>query len=110
MLDLHLEGIITRLLFVYMCAVVYMMMSRLIAKAIIRSYSMWQRRIGAVKPPIGIVSNCDFFVVSMFNAQCYMHMNGAYFAPSTIPFPYELKEIFDQRTFTSLYIGFGSVG
>ena len=36
------------------------MMSQLIAKGIIRSYSMWQRRIGAtVKPSIGIVSNCD---------------------------------------------------
>ena len=38
---------------------VYEMMSRLIAKAIIRSYSMRRRgRIAAVKP-IGIVSNCD---------------------------------------------------
>ena len=38
---------------------VYKMMSRLIAKGIIRSYSIRQRRIGgAVKPPIGIVSNC----------------------------------------------------
>ena len=25
-----------------------------------------------------------------------MHMNNAYFAPSTIRFPYELKKIFDQ--------------
>ena len=37
------------------------MMSRLIAKGIIRSYSMRKRgRIApAVKPPIGIISNCD---------------------------------------------------
>ena len=41
-------------------AFVFEMMSRLIAKGIIRSYSMRQRRIGAaVKPPISIISNCD---------------------------------------------------
>ena len=39
---------------------VFEMMSRLIAKGIIRSNSIRQRRIGAaVKPPIGIRSNCD---------------------------------------------------
>ena len=39
---------------------VFEMMSRLIAKGIIRSYSMRQRPIGAaVKPPIGIISICD---------------------------------------------------
>ena len=32
----------------------------------------------------------------MFNAQCNMHMNNAYFAPSTIRFPYGLKKIFDR--------------
>ena len=32
----------------------------------------------------------------MFNAQRYMHMNDAYFAPLTIRFPYELKKIFDR--------------
>ena len=31
----------------------------------------------------------------MFNVQRYMHMNDAYFSPSTIRFPYELKKIFD---------------
>ena len=31
----------------------------------------------------------------MFNAQRYMHMNNAYFAPSTIRFSYEWKKIFD---------------
>ena len=73
------------------------MMSRLIAKGIIRSYCMWQRRIAsAVNPPIGIVSNCDVCGGLMFNAQRYMHMNDAYFAPSTIRFPYELKKIFDR--------------
>ena len=42
---------------------------------------MRQRRIGAaVKPPIGIVSNCDVCGGLMFNAQCYMHINAAYFA------------------------------
>ena len=32
----------------------------------------------------------------MFNSQRYMHITDAYFAPSTIRFPYELKKIFDQ--------------
>ena len=32
----------------------------------------------------------------MFNAQRYVHVNDAYFAPSTIRFPYESKKIFDQ--------------
>ena len=31
----------------------------------------------------------------MFNPRC-MHMNDAYFAPSTSRFPYELKKIFDR--------------
>ena len=57
---------------------------------------MQQRRIaGAVKPPIGIVSNCDVCGGLVFNAQRYMHMDDTYFAPSTIRFPYELKKIFD---------------
>ena len=57
------------------------MMSRLIAKGIIRSYSMRQRRIAAaVKPLNGIVSNCDICGGLMFNAQRYMHVNYAYFA------------------------------
>ena len=53
-------------------------MSRLIAKGIIRSYSMRQQRIGAaVKPFIGIISNCDVCGGLMFNALRYMHMNDA---------------------------------
>ena len=81
-----------------MCAFVYEVMSRLIAKGIIRNYSMRQRRIAAatVKPPNGIVSNCDVCGGVMFNAQRYMHMNDAYFAISPIRFPYELKKIFDR--------------
>ena len=57
-----------------------------------------QGRIDAtVKPLIGIVSNCDVCGGLMFNAQRYMHMSDAYFAPSTtIRFPYELKKIFDR--------------
>ena len=70
-------------------------MSRLIAKGSIRSYSMQQGRIAAVKPPISVVSKCDVCGGLMFNAQRYMHMNDAYFAPSTIRFPSELK-IFDR--------------
>ena len=62
------------------------MMSQLIAKGIIRSYSMRRRgRIALAVKRNGIVSNCDV----MFNAQRYMHMNDAYFAPSTVRFPYE---------------------
>ena len=71
------------------------MMSRLIAKGITRSYSM-RRRGRIVVKPIAIVSNCDVCGELMFNAQRYMHMDNAYFAPSTIRFPYELKKIFDR--------------
>ena len=39
----------------------------------------------------------------MFNAQHYMHMNDAYFAPSTIQFPCELKKIFDQILYELQY-------
>ena len=72
------------------------MMSRRIAKGMIRSYSMRRRgRIAAVKP-IGIVSNCDVCGGLVFNAHRYTHTNDTYFAPSTIRFPYELKKIFDR--------------
>ena len=78
-------------------AFVYKMMSRLIAKGIIRSYSMRQRRIAVdVKPPNGIVSNCDACGGLMFIAQRYIHVDDGYFAPSTIRFPYELTKIFDR--------------
>ena len=54
----------------------------------------------------------------MFNAQRYMHVNDAYFVPSTIRFPYVLKTIFDRILHElqyldkvhPLYIGFGPVG
>ena len=32
----------------------------------------------------------------MFNPQRYMHVNVAYFAPTTTRFPYGLKKIFDR--------------
>ena len=74
----------------------YTRLSQLIAKGIIGSYIIWQRHIGAaLKPPTSIVSNCDVCGGLMFNAQHYMHMNDAYFALSTIWFPYEMKKIFD---------------
>ena len=50
----------------------------------------------AVKPPIGIVSNCDVCGGLQFNAQRYMHINDAYFVPSSIWFPYEMKKVFDR--------------
>ena len=73
---------------------VFEMISRLIAKGIIRSYSMRQRR-AAVKPPIGIISNCDVCGGFMFNAQRYMHVNDYYFALLTVWFPYEMKKVFE---------------
>ena len=72
-----------------MYAFVYEMMSRLIAKGIIISYSM--RRGGRIATKsIGILSHCDV------SGGRYMHTNDAYFAPSPIWFPYELKKIFDR--------------
>ena len=63
----------------------------------LRNYSMRRRgRIAPAVNPNDIVSNCDVCGGLMFNAQCYMHMNDAYLAPSTIRFPYELKKIFDR--------------
>ena len=64
------------------------------------------------------VANCDVCGGLMFNAQRYMHMNDAYFASSTIQFPYELKKIFDRilhelQDLDKVHphlIGFGPVG
>ena len=64
------------------------MMLLLIAKGIIRSYSMQRRGRVDVKH-IGIVFNCNVCGGLMFNAQRYMHTNDAYFAPSTVRFPIE---------------------
>ena len=74
---------------------VFGMMSRLIAKGIIISFSMRKRRRATVKPVPGIISDdvCGGF---MFNAQRYMHMNDAYFSPSAIRYPYEMKKVFDR--------------
>ena len=58
------------------------MMSRLIAKGIIRSYNMRRRGCIAAQRSIGIVSTCDVCGGLMFNAQRYMQVNDAYFAPS----------------------------
>ena len=87
-----------------MHAFVFEMMSQLTAKGIIRSYSMRQRR-AAVKPLIGIISDCDICGGFVFNAQRYMHMNDAYFAPSTICFPYEIKKLFDRILHKLEYLG-----
>ena len=68
----------------------------MIAKGIIRSFSMRKRRRATVKPVTAIISDCDVCGGFMFNAQRYMHMNDAYFAPSMIRFPYEVKKVFDR--------------
>ena len=92
------------------------MMSRLNAKGIIRSLSMRKRRRATVKPVTGIISDCDVCGGFMFNEQHYMHMNDAYFTPSMIRFPYEMKKVFDRilRELQYLDTGhprhFGSVG
>ena len=56
---------------------------------------MRKRRRAPVMPVTGIISDCDVCGGFMFNAQRYMHMNDAYFTPSTIRFPYEMKKVFD---------------
>ena len=66
-----------------MYAFVFEMMSRLITKGIVRSYSMRRRGRIAVKP-IDIVTNCDVCGGLIFNAHRYMHVNEAYFTCSTI--------------------------
>ena len=72
-------------------------MSRLIAKEIIRSYSMLMTRTCCCcKAPLVLYPIVMFVVDLMFNTQRYMHMNDAYFVPSTIRFPYELKKIFNR--------------
>ena len=71
------------------------MMQRLVAKGIVRSYSMSKKRRN--KPvATGIISDCDVCGGFMFNAKCYMHMNDAYFTPDQVMFPYEVKKVFDQ--------------
>ena len=59
-------------------------------------YSMPQQQAAAVNPSISIISNCGVCGGLMFNMLHYMHMNDAYFAPSTIWFPYEMEKVFDR--------------
>ena len=40
----------------------------------------------------------------MCNAQRYMSMTDAYFSPSTIRFPYDMKKVFDQRLHELQYL------
>ena len=89
MLDLYLEDVIPKfqIVSVYSCT-----MQCLVAKGIVRSYSMSKKRRN--KPAAtGIISDCD--VCGGFNTKCYMHMNDAYFTPDQVMFPYEAKKIFD---------------
>ena len=81
-------------------------MQCLVAKGIMRSYSLSKKRRN--KPvATGIVSDCDV---------CgYMHMKDAYFTPDQVTFPYEAKKIFDRivhelRKPTPFRFGFGPVG
>ena len=70
-------------------------MQRLVAKGIVRSYSMSKKRRN--KPvATGIISDCDVCGGFMFNDKRYMHMNDAYFTPDQVMFPYEAKKIFDR--------------
>ena len=85
-----------------MHAFVFEMMSRLRGKGIIRNFRM-RKRQATVKPLIGIISDCDVCGGFMFNAQLYMRMNDAYFAPSTICFPYEVK-VFDRILYELEYV------
>ena len=69
-------------------------MSRLIAKRIVRSHSIRERR-ATVRSPVGIVSNCGVCGGLVYNAQRFMYMNNAYFTTSAIWFPDEMKKLFD---------------
>ena len=94
MLDLYLGGYNSKVnvcLCVY--AFVFEMMSRLVAKGIIRSFSMRKRR-ATVEPVTGTISDFDVCGGFMFNAR-HMSMNDGYFAPSTIRFPYKMQ-VFDR--------------
>ena len=93
-------------------------MSRLVAKGIVRSHSMRERR-ATIRSPVGIVSNCGVCGGLVYNAQRFMHMNDAYFITSAIWVLYQMKKLFDrilyelqylERSSTSFYTGFGSVG
>ena len=68
----------------------------MIAKEIIRSFSMRKRRRATAKPVTGIISDCDVCGGFMFKAQRYMHMNDAYFTPNKVRFPYEMKKVLDR--------------
>ena len=59
------------------------MMSPLIAKWIVRSHSMQERR-AIVRSPVGIVSNCGVCGGLIYNTQRFMYMNDAYFTTSAI--------------------------
>ena len=59
-------------------------MQRLVAKGVVRSYSMSKK------------SDCDVCGGFLFNAKCYMHMKDTYFTPDQVMFPYEAKKIFDR--------------
>ena len=76
-------------------AFVFEMMSRLIAKGIVMSHRMRERR-ATVRSLVGIVSNCGVCGGLTFNAHRFMHMNDAYFSTSTIWFPYEMMKLFGR--------------
>ena len=90
-----------------------MMMSKLIAKGIVRSYSMrYTRRSTAVAATVvdrwhcrdSILSHCDVCGGFMFNAQRYMSKGDVYFtATASITFPYELK-VFDRALHELQYL------
>ena len=85
------------------------MIQRLVAKWIIRSFSMRRKRRRAVQPvTTGIISDCKVCGGFMFNAQRYMLMNDAYFTPHhQIRFPYEMKKVFDRIVHELQYLNTG---
>ena len=90
MLDLYLEDVIPKSLFVCVCTQLYDA-----ALGIVRNYIMSKKRRN--KPvATGIIFDCDLCGGFMFNAKRYMHMDDAYFNPDQVMFPCEAKKIFDR--------------
>ena len=71
------------------------MMQRLVAKGIVRSYSM-SKKMRNKPVATCVISDSDVCGGFVSNTKRYMHMNDAYFTPDQVMFPYEAKKIFDR--------------